>query len=104
MAMMIVLGSALPLPVWGTEAGSVNVTLPNFPVTLNGTKVNNDYSKYPLIVYRDITYFPMTYGDCRFLGLESDWNGNAAGLSINATGVTAPVNLDGITALTIKKG
>ncbi|HML36948.1 MAG TPA: hypothetical protein PKA19_05970 [Bacillota bacterium] len=88
-AIMMVLGSTPFSQVSGAEADSVSVALPNFPVTLNGTKVNNDYSKYPLIVYRDITYFPMTYGDCRFLGLESDWKGNASGLSINATGVTA---------------
>lgn len=90
MAMVAALAAAPFLPVLGAEAGgSVSVALPGFPVTLNGTKVNNDYSKYPLIVYKNITYFPMTYSDCRFLGLESDWKGNTAGLSVNATGVTA---------------
>jgi len=78
------------VPVYGEQvSNSINVTLPSFKVTLNGIEVNNKESKYPLIVYKDITYFPMTYNDCRFLGIESYWNGNEDGLSIEATGVTA---------------
>ena len=66
---------------------SVLVTLPTFPVTLNGYTINNDYNKYPLLVYNDITYFPMTYYDSRFLGLTTDWSA-VDGLSIEKT--TAP--------------
>lgn len=54
-------------------ANTVQVTLPGFTVTLNGQSTSNEYSKYPLIVYKDITYFPMTYYDCRLLGLKTDW-------------------------------
>ena len=54
-------------------ANAVQVTLPGFTVTLNGQSTSNEYSKYPLIVYKDITYFPMTYYDCRLLGLKTDW-------------------------------
>ena len=54
-------------------ADTVQVTLPSFSVTLNGQTTGNDYSKYPLLVYKDITYFPMTYYDCRLLGLKTDW-------------------------------
>ena len=54
-------------------ANTVQVTLPGFTVTLNGQSTGNDYSKYPLIVYKDITYFPMTYYDCRLLGLKTNW-------------------------------
>lgn len=68
---------------------SVSIKLPSFSVTVNGIKVDNNYSKYPFIVYNNITYFPMTYNDCRFLGLETDWKGNAAGLTTDATGITA---------------
>lgn len=63
-------------------ADTVPVTLPGFSVTLNGQTTSNDYSKYPLLVYRDITYFPMTYYDCRLLGLTTGWSA-AEGLSIN---------------------
>lgn len=45
---------------------TVTVTLPTFNVVLNDINIDNHYSKYPLIVYKDITYFPMTYSDCRF--------------------------------------
>ena len=54
-------------------ADTVQVTLPGFTVTLNGQSTSNDYSKYPLLVYKDITYFPMTYYDCRLLGIKTDW-------------------------------
>lgn len=77
---------------YGGQNGNVNITLPDFKVTMNGEVVNNDYSKYPLIVYKDITYFPMTYSDCRYLGVESVWKGNKEGLLVDATGVTAAYN------------
>jgi len=73
-------------------AANINITLPSFKVTMNGEVVNNDYSRYPLIVYKDITYFPMTYSDCRFLGIESTWTGNSTGLFIESTGVTTAYN------------
>ena len=71
-----------------TASSGVNVTLPGFKVTLNGVVMENDYSKYPLIVYKDITYFPMTYSDCRYLGIETSWKGNEEGLVIDTTDIT----------------
>ena len=64
-------------------------TLPTFKVTLNGTTADNTYSKYPLIVYNDITYFPMTYQTSRFLGIETNWN-TYSGLTINKTDYRGP--------------
>lgn len=61
-------------------------TLPGFTITLNGTVIDNKTSQYPFLTYKDITYFPMTYYDCRFLGLESIWNKNG-GLNVAKTGV-----------------
>jgi len=55
-------------------AQTVPVTLPSFDVTLNGQTHSNTYSKYPFIVYKDITYFPMTYYDSRLLGLTTAWS------------------------------
>ncbi|WBW49783.1 hypothetical protein O6R05_07205 [Peptoniphilus equinus] len=69
------------------EARTEMATLPKFDVTLNGVKADNTTSEYPLIVYKDITYFPMTYYTSRFLGLETAWDLNA-GLSVNKTGVS----------------
>jgi hypothetical protein len=59
----------------------INIALPKFDVTINGVKIENQYRKYPFIVYKDITYFPMTYVDSRFLGLETKWD-NSTGLKI----------------------
>ena len=88
LSMVLALGLLLPTaaPVFAAS-GSVNVTLPGFAVTLNGTEIDNDYSQYPLIVYKDITYFPMTYYDCRFLGLETGWENAETGLFIDTTGI-----------------
>ena len=54
-------------------AADVTVTLPTFPVTLNGVTMEQSKSQYPMIVYKDITYVPMTWEDTRLLGLNSSW-------------------------------
>lgn len=61
---------------------SVIVTLPAFSVSLNGQHTTSTYRKYPLIVYKNITYFPMTYYDARLLGLSTKWN-KVDGLSVD---------------------
>ncbi len=68
---------------------NVSVSLPSFKVILNGNEMNNSYSKYPLIVYKNITYFPMTYEGCRYLGLETKWD-QKDGLEINKTNISYP--------------
>ena len=68
-------------------AKSVPVTLPAFDVTLNGQIIENDNRQYPLLVYNNITYVPMTYHDCRFLGLETAWN-QKDGLGIHKSDLT----------------
>jgi hypothetical protein len=67
---------------------SVRVTLPDFAVNLNGHTVENQYRDYPLLVYRDITYFPMTWYDTRLLGLEANWSPDD-GLNIKQSRVTS---------------
>ena len=54
-------------------ASQVAVSKANFPVIINGRVVENDYREYPFILYDGITYFPMTYEDCAYLGLENNW-------------------------------
>lgn len=74
------------IPIKKAEAtSSVKVFLPTFKVSLNGVAIENSNSQYPLIVYNDITYFPMTYYDSRFMGLESLWD-SKNGLAIIKTG------------------
>jgi hypothetical protein len=67
---------------------SVRVTLPDFAVNLNGHTVENQYREYPLLVYHDITYFPMTWYDTRLLGLEANWSPDD-GLNIKQSRVTS---------------
>lgn len=57
-------------------AQNVTVTLPDFPVTLNGTEMAPKYDEYPVIIYKDITYIPMTYNYGTFLGLAPNWADN----------------------------
>lgn len=86
MAMALVLASSLSMMPSFVSAKNVDANLPGFNVTLNGEKVDNTYSEYPLIVYKDITYFPMTYNTSRFLGVETNWS-QGDGLAINQTGI-----------------
>lgn len=48
------------VPSTAIAAQNVTVTLPTFPVTLNGYQMSPAYDEYPVIVYKVITYFPMT--------------------------------------------
>ena len=62
------------------SAQTVEVTTANFPVIINGNLVNNSMREYPFIVYKDITYFPMTYEDCSFLGVENNWSAESGNI------------------------
>lgn len=62
--------------------GSEYASLPNWSVTFNGREVDSSSRKYPLLQFRNITYFPMTYDDCRFLGLTTQWDDSARKLTI----------------------
>ena len=81
------LSSVFTPAVAAPPAQDVQITLPAFNVTFNGTKVDSLNREYPLIVYKGITYFPMTYYDCRYLGLQTKWT-SQTGLEINSTGVS----------------
>ncbi|MHA6484221.1 DUF5050 domain-containing protein [Paenibacillus sp. strain BS8-2] len=78
----------IPVGQIHASTSDVKVTLPTFKVTLNGHTVENQYRQYPLLVYRNITYIPMTWYDTRLLGLEAIWS-PAAGLSIQQREVTS---------------
>lgn len=60
------------------------------PVTLNGQAVDNSAAQYPLLLYGNITYVPMTYHFCRFLGLETSWDNDTRTLTITQTGERGP--------------
>lgn len=56
----------------GAQA-SESVIIPDYECVINDSSVWYKDSIYPLISYRDITYFPMTYDYCRAMGLSSTW-------------------------------
>ena len=87
-SMIILAGSTLP---GAFAAQSVGVSLPTFKMTMNDVQINNSERLYPIIVYRDITYVPMTYNDSRFLGLETKWSADT-GLQVNKISEQIPYN------------
>ena len=69
-------------------ARSVTATVAAGAVTLNGQAVDNAAARYPLLVYQDITYVPMTWDLCRFLGLETRWDGETRTLCVRRAKTT----------------
>lgn len=66
----------------GDAVGStVTVTRPAFPVQLNGTVLDLERSRYPLLFYKDIIYLPLTWNNLQTLNLEMAWN-ESEGLAI----------------------
>ena len=73
--------SAIP-----TAEAAMRASVVTGKVTLNGQVIDNKTAKYPLLIYSNITYFPMTYHLSRFMGVETDWNNAAKSLNITAGG------------------
>jgi hypothetical protein len=59
-------------------------SIPTFPVTVNGKLIEMSKEEYPLLLFNDITYFPLTW---RFtveeFGWKSDWDAET-GLGIDS--------------------
>jgi V8-like Glu-specific endopeptidase len=64
-----------------TTKQEIKISIPKFNITMNGKKIDNALEKYPLVVYKNITYFPMTWYYAQQLGIQIDWN-PLQGLSI----------------------
>lgn len=62
--------------------------IPACSVTLSGQSVDNSFRQYPLLQYKDIVYFPMTYYDCRFLGVATKWNSDTNTLEITKENIS----------------
>lgn len=82
--------SSAPAPATSTPAapavpkGAVKVAKPSFAVYIHDQQIPNASVKYPVIEYKDITYFPMTWNYAQALGLELQWDA-ATGLAIGTT-------------------
>ena len=95
-ALLCVLLFMWTTPVYAAPR-TVPVKIAEFPVTLNGVQVGNGYlewltannrhglkyhAQYPLLIYKDITYFPMTWYFCNLLNLKPVWS-QGSGLAIS---------------------
>ncbi|MFK7691662.1 hypothetical protein [Paenibacillus sp. HJGM_3] len=63
-------------------SGNVTVTLPKFPVVMDGIQLDNAHLRYPLLTYKDITYIPMTWSISQATALQLNWS-EENGLSVN---------------------
>jgi hypothetical protein len=59
----------------------VTVHIADFPITVNGTEIDNRHIDYPFLFYKDITYAPLTWDLNKELGLQATWT-QAEGLSV----------------------
>lgn len=88
MLVVLMLVIAMALPAISVSAKEI-ATLPSFDVYFNGNKVESEYREYPLLVYKDITYFPMTYFDSRHFGLVTEWDNTTLTLNIKNEPISA---------------
>ncbi|MDQ0897414.1 hypothetical protein [Paenibacillus sp. V4I7] len=64
-----------------TASTAIRASIPKFPLTLNGTSLDQSYSHYPFLFYNDITYMPMTWNNLQVLNIEYEWS-DETGLTI----------------------
>lgn len=55
-------------------SNEVEVIIPDFTVKVNGEVINTKESQYPIISYKNITYFPMTSDYLDGIGLTLSWS------------------------------
>ncbi|MBP1992739.1 YHYH domain-containing protein [Paenibacillus eucommiae] len=70
------------------KVNPLQASLPTYKITINDTEVDNAYAKYPVLQYKNITYFPMTWEYTQALGIKVDWK-KETGFSIAKTDAKA---------------
>ena len=83
LALAIIMLLALAVPA--SAATTLPVIKAEFPVIINGRVVENSIREYPFILCNSITYFPMTYEDCAFLGIENNWTASEGNVITKST-------------------
>ncbi len=95
----------------------MSATLVNFDIKVNGKQVENSKEQYPVLSYKSITYFPLTWEFAvNEFGLGYSWDDNTGlsickeaddktteGISISQTEQNYDVNFRGFTGLESKK-
>jgi hypothetical protein len=71
----------------GAEAPAkqYEVKYPTFNVVVNNAQMNNGKSRFPVLLYEGITYFPMTWRFAHALGINIEWD-EVNGLAISKSG------------------
>lgn len=72
------------------QAKGMTASIAAGPVVMNGQKIDSATAQYPLLVYNNITYVPMTYDLCRFMGLTTAWDSATGTLSIDKSRERGP--------------
>ncbi len=67
------------------------LSLPAYPINLNGEMIDNAHLEYPFLTYKGITYMPLTYNLTRCLGIETSWTAET-GLKVDVTNVSSEYN------------
>lgn len=85
---------ASPTPTaYAASVRQVSVTVPSFRISINQEVIRNKENKFPFIMYRNITYVPLTWDFANALSLEAVWDGKS--LNINRReNHYSPVNQD----------
>lgn len=55
-------------------ASDVYVTIPEFDITLNGEILDSENSEYPAIIYKNITYIPLSWNMNQFMGIVTEFD------------------------------
>lgn len=94
-ALLVGIAFTCTLPPLAADAAApaIQATVPSFPVAVNGTVLDVEHASYPLLLYRDITYFPMTWNNTTALGLSVAWD-PVDGLSLSKKAGCEPVRQD----------
>ncbi|MCZ8514025.1 hypothetical protein O9H85_16665 [Paenibacillus filicis] len=79
-AMLLLTFTLAPTLAFG-QSKQVQAEIPPFPVKVNGTLVDNIHSPYPLLLYKNITYFPLTWDMAQALQWQVNWS-EAEGLKV----------------------
>lgn len=65
--------SSFPTTVSARAASDVHAVIPSYVWELDHREIDYQNSLYPPLNYKGVTYFPMTWGYCRLLGLGCVW-------------------------------
>ena len=58
--------------VFGTSSASniAKIIIPTFDITINDVIINNQESKYPFVIHKNVTYLPLTWNYTQALGIK----------------------------------